>query len=322
MVDAVMEWLRVHPGGVWLDLGCGPGGYAVEMLRRSAPDGKVVALDVDPDMLAMARRRLGKHIPDRCTLVRSNYSRLADVLSELGISQVEGASIDCGVARDQIMGEANKGLSYAVDQPLSMALDPDLPQTAVDLLNYMSEAELRKLFRELGDVRRAGSIAKAIVRRRGLRPVTSTAELAELIDAIDAPPRRRGKIRHPDCPRAFLALRVAVNAELPSLEQGITQAVAHLRPGTGRLVVVSYHGTEDRLVKRTLRALARGCHCPPHLPCTCGLKPQIRVLTQRPIWVSDQEAQANPAARSARLRACEKLASAVSQPPPGGPVGP
>jgi 16S rRNA (cytosine1402-N4)-methyltransferase len=255
MIQEVLAHLGLRPGGVWLDAGCGPGGYALEMLKRSAPDGKVIALDVDDQMLAVARERLASYLPQRCTLVRSNYSRLGAVLSELGIGAVDGISIDCGLARDQILGAAGKGLSFDRDEPLDMRLDPALPISAADLLNSITEHDLRALLRDLGDVREAGRIAAAIARRRARGPITTTAQLAATIEATVTAPPSRGKIRNPAVTKTFLALRVAINAELPTLEQGIRQAVAALRHGSGRLVVVAYHGGEDRIVKRLFRAL-------------------------------------------------------------------
>ncbi len=307
MLREVVETLQIRSGGVWVDLGCGPGGYTAELLRRCAPDGRVIALDVDEDALALARRNLASFPPERISLVRANFAELASVLSEAGVTTVNGCVLDAGFSRDQVLGDQSRGLSFLKDEPLDMRLDRTLKTTAADLVNTLEQRELAALFRDFGQERQAGRIAAAIVRRRRQRPIRTTLELAELITATVSPRPRGNRVRHA-ATKAFMALRTAVNDELSALRAGIEQAVLALQPGSGRMVVVSYDSNEDGLTKRTFRDLERGCRCPASLPtCVCGRRPEVRVLTKKPVRPSREEIAANPSARSARLRAVERL---------------
>lgn len=293
MVEEVLDLLAVRPGGRYLDGTVGEGGHALALLRASAPDGRLLGLDLDPVALERARRRLAP-FEGRVRLVRASYARMGEVARAEGFAPVDGVLLDLGLSSLQLEGE-ERGFSFHQDAPLDMRFDPDQPLTAADLVNRLPERELARLLREYGEEPRARAIARAVVRHR---PVRTARQLARIVEGAVG---RRGRL-HP-ATRTFQALRIAVNRELEVLEEGLREAVDLLAPG-GRLAVLSYHSLEDRIVKRFLREMARGCTCPPDLPrCRCGRGPVLRPLTRKPVRPRPEEVRENPRARSARLRA-------------------
>ncbi len=303
MVNEVVELLRPAPGNVIVDCTVGGGGHASALLPRIVPGGRLIGIDRDPRTLATARDRLAP-FGDAVTLVHGNFGDLGVILAGLDLGGVDAVLFDLGVSSFQL-DEPERGFTYRTDAPLDMRMDPGSPTSAAEIVNTWPAQELARILREFGEERWAGRIAAAIVRAREKAPLSTTGELAAVVkDAIPAAARRSGP--HP-ARRTFQALRIAVNAELDALQQGLAAAIDALLPG-GRVAVISFHSLEDRIVKRTFAELAAGCRCPPELPeCRCGRQARLRVLTRKPVTPTHDEVAANPRARSARLRAAERL---------------
>ena len=282
--------------GVILDATYGGGGHARALLR-ALPSAQVVAIDRDPE--AAAQAVTGDR---RFRFVRADFRELARVAAAEGLSDLNGALFDLGVSSRQLDDPA-RGFSFRGEGPLDMRMGPDAPHDAADIVNGWTVSDLARVLRKYGEEPFARRVAEAIVRAR---PLTTTLELAEVAaGAIPAAARRR---RHP-ARRTFQALRMAVNDELAALESGLDAAVGLLAPG-GRVIVLAYHSLEDRIVKRRFREGAAGCVCPPDLPvCGCGNAAELRILTRRPLRATEDEVAKNPRARSARLRAAERIAA-------------
>ena len=276
----------------------------LEALRRerNGSSERVVLSDRDQAAIDAAQDRLAPWL-DRVTLIHSNFSELKEVLSRCGVSGADGMLFDLGVSSPQL-DDASRGFSYMQDAPLDMRMDTSAPLSAADIVNTWSQEELRRILFEYGEERYAPAIARAIVRARETAPVKTTLELVEIIKSAMPPAALREK-QHP-AKRSFQAIRIAVNGELDALPPMLRAAVDGLNPG-GRLAVITFHSLEDRIVKRTLAELARGCVCPPEFPvCVCGKKPQVRLVTRKPVTAGGAELEENPRARSAKLRVAEK----------------
>ncbi len=298
LYNEIIHALQPHDGGLYVDGTLGAGGHAWGILQASAPNGRLLGLDVDPQALELARRRLSA-FGQRATLVRASYTTLAEQLAAWGSQAVDGIVLDLGISSMQV-DTAERGFSFQVDAPLDMRFDPDNPLTAAQLVNQLSEADLADLLFRYGEERRARQVAQAIVHARPLR---TTRQLAEVV-AKATQSGREGM--HP-ATRTFQALRIAVNRELDGLEAVLPQAVAALKPG-GRLAVISFHSLEDRIVKQHFRRESQDCICPPRQPvCTCGHHATLRELNRRPLQPQEAEVKENPRSRSARLRVAEKL---------------
>jgi 16S rRNA (cytosine1402-N4)-methyltransferase len=298
LLNEVLDGLRVRPGGRYIDATVGGGGHTAEILSASSPDGRVLGLDRDPGALEMAGARLASYA-GRVVLVHSSYTRLAAIAPERGFFPADGVLFDLGLSSIQL-ADPDRGFSFARDGPLDMRFDSTTSgQTAADLVNYLSSEELANLIYRYGEERRSRRIAEAIV---AARPIHTTGGLASVIER--AVGRRRRHI-HP-ATLTFQALRIAVNDELAALEETLPQAVEVLAPG-GRLVVISFHSLEDRIVKQFIRRESRDCICPPELPiCTCDHRATLRTITRKPMRPTQEEVAANPRSRSARLRVAEK----------------
>jgi len=300
LADEVREALAVHPGETVVDATFGAGGHAELIAADLQGSGKLIAIDRDPSVRTYFDHAARTGITRR--FLRGEFSDVLEQLAANG-SRADAVLFDLGVSSMQI-DRPERGFSYATDAPLDMRMDPGAETSARELVNEASERELTRIFREYGEERYARPIARAIVRRRRERPFERTGELVDTIKAAIPAPARFGD-GHP-AKRVFQALRIAVNDELGSLETALPSALAMLRPG-GRLVVISFHSLEDRIVKRFLRSRERGCTCPPDFPiCVCGHEPELRALSRRPVKPSPQEQAANPRASSARLRAAVK----------------
>ena len=298
-----LEALNLRPDGIYLDGTLGRAGHSLEILKR-IPDGHLIALDRDESALAAARERLTEDM-DRVTLVHTNFSRLDQVLEDLGIPAVDGMLFDLGVSSPQL-DQAERGFSYMQDAPLDMRMDTEASLTAYQVVNTWSEEELCRILRDYGEERYASRIARAILRRRQEKEISSTLELVDVIKSAMPAQALREK-QHP-AKRSFQAIRIAVNGELDELPPMLEAAAHRLRPG-GRLAVITFHSLEDRIVKQTLRELATGCTCPPEFPvCVCGKKPRMRLINRKPITASPAELEENPRARSAKLRVAERTA--------------
>lgn len=303
MPREVLSYLAPRSGGVYLDGTLGGAGHARLILDASAPDGQLIGLDRDPAALAEAETQLAR-FGARVRLAHDNFAEMDVVLARWGITAIDGFLLDLGVSSHQL-DRAERGFSFQADAPLDMRMDPTAPLSAADLVNTGSEQELARLIWQYGEERWAKRIATFIVKAREGGAIETTLQLVDIIKG--AIPRAKWEERIHPATRTFQALRIAVNDELGSLERGLAAGLSLLAPG-GRGVVISFHSLEDRIVKNTFRRAAQGCTCPKDLPqCVCGGSPQLRILTGRPVTPAEDEIAGNPRARSARLRAVEKL---------------
>ena len=307
LADEVMAMLAPAAGSRQVDATLGGGGHAERIIEATDPDGRLLGLDADEAAIARVRARLGPRFGDRLRLRQANFRELATVAPEEGFDAVDGCLFDLGLSSFQL-ADAERGFGIRTGGPLDMRFDPGRGVPASELLATLDQDELTALFRRYGEEPFAGRIARGIVESRRSAPIRTAEELAALVARV-APGRAPGRRRVHPATRVFQALRIAVNEELDALEAGLAAAVDLLRPG-GRLVVLSYHSLEDRIVKRFLQAERRGCTCPPEVPvCVCGREPRLRLLAPKGLVPSAAEIVANPRARSARLRAAERMAA-------------
>jgi len=290
--------LSPHDGGHYVDGTVGIGGHAGGILEASAPSGKLLGLDLDPQALTLAQKRLAP-FGDRVTLKQASYTTLEGQLETLGWPAVDGIVLDLGVSSLQL-DTVERGFSFRAAAPLDMRFNPGGYLTAADLVNGLPEKDLADIIYKYGEERKSRQIARAIIARR---PVYTTTELADIVVKVVRP--HKGQI-HP-ATRTFQALRIATNDELQAVETILPQAIQVLAPG-GRLAVISFHSLEDRIVKHFFRQESRDCLCPPRQPvCTCDHQATIREISRRPIRPEATETLSNPRARSSRLRVAEKL---------------
>ena len=307
LVEEVMSMLSPAPDSLQIDATVGGGGHTERILEATTPGGRLLGLDADGAAIARVAGRLQPRFGDRLVLRQANFRELATVAPEAGFGAVDGMLFDLGLSSFQL-ADRERGFGFRTGGPLDMRFDTSRGVPAAELLATLDATELTALFRRYGEEKQAPRIARAIVAKRKTQPITTAEDLAALVERV-APgnPRVRRRI-HP-ATRVFQALRIAVNEELEALQDGLAAAVDLLRPG-GRLVVLSYHSLEDRIVKRFIAAERRGCVCPPELPvCVCGRNPRLRLVTRPSLTPSPAEIAANPRARSARLRAAERLAA-------------
>lgn len=303
LYDEVLHSLQPRSGGVYVDGTLGGAGHARGILENSAPDGILLGFDRDREALAAATERLAV-FGERVRLFHENYADLPAVLTREGIASIDGMLLDVGVSSHQL-DKAERGFSFQQDAPLDMRMDGSTGRSAADLVNSLSEKELEQVLWDFGEERWARRIATMIVAARTEAPITTTARLVDLVKG--AIPRARWEARLHPATRTFQALRIAVNDELHSLERGLVAGIESLKPG-GRIVVISFHSLEDRIVKNVFNEFARGCICPKSVPrCVCGKVPVLRKLTGKPVMAGPEEIAANPRSRSAKLRAAEKL---------------
>ncbi len=293
LLSEVIDFLALTPPGVLVDATFGGGGHA-RALARANGEHRVVGIDRDPD----ARANAGD-----LEVLEGDFGDLDDLLDSSGIGEISGALFDLGISSHHV-DEAERGFSFHSEGPLDMRMDSTQDLTAADVINTYSESDLARLIRTYGEESQAKRIARAIV---AARPIETTTELAGVIaGAMPAALRRSG---HP-ARKTFQAIRIAVNNELESVRRGVDAAIGRLGVG-GRCAVISYHSLEDRIVKRRFADGAAGCDCPPELPvCACGRDPELRLVTRKPVMARDEEVEANPRARSARLRVAERARAA------------
>jgi 16S rRNA (cytosine1402-N4)-methyltransferase len=301
LLQEAVDLLAPKAGGVYVDGTLGAGGHAAEILKRSGPHGLLIGMDQDVEAVERSRKNLAVY-GDRVIIRQNNFRDVLQVLSELGFQAVDGVLLDLGVSWFHLK-TPERGFSFQQDGPLDMRMDTGLRQSAADLVNTLSRGELARIIREYGEENRAGAIARAIEKARSRGPITRTVQLAEIVSSV-FPPRPLRRI-HP-ATLTFQALRIMVNDEMGSLREGLGSLIQVVKPG-GRIVVITFHSLEDRIVKQTFVNEAKGCVCPPKMPvCACGRKPVLQVITHRPIMAGQAEVEHNPAARSAKLRAAEK----------------
>jgi 16S rRNA (cytosine1402-N4)-methyltransferase len=297
LVDEVVRFLMTGREGKYIDGTVGMGGHAEAILSAGGEGVRLVGIDRDPKALALAADRLEK-FGDRVTLVRGNFSEIS---KHMAGGKCEGVLLDLGLSSFQI-ADGDRGFSYLVDGPLDMAMGPD-DGDVEELLDTASAQELAGIIYEYGEERRSRAIAREIVRERSAGRIERTSRLRAVVER-SAPE----KDRISTLARVFQALRIWANRELEALTTFMPAALELCAPG-GRLVLISYHSLEDRIVKRFFKAEEKGCTCPSDFPvCVCGKEPRLRVLTRRPVFPGEEEISDNPRARSAKLRAAERLA--------------
>ena len=300
LVDEVLAGLQARPGGCFADCTVGPGGHASAILKEISPSGRLLGIDADPDAIKISKDRLGDY-GETVTLVNDDFTNLEAICERYHFHPVDGILFDLGVSSLQL-DTAERGFSFHLDAPLDMRFNPEQGLTASDIVNRFSEQELAKLIERYGEERHSRRIARYIAQNR---PITTTAELAQLVQQASSASSRRSKI-HP-ATRTFMALRIAVNSELQNLELALKQTPNLLRPG-GRLAVISYHSLEDRIVKQFMRYAASSCVCPPGtIICRCGHVPTLKLISRKVIKPTTLEIESNRRSRSARLRIAERL---------------
>ena len=305
MVDEVLETLAAAAGSLQIDATLGGAGHAERILAACAPDGRLLGLDADGAAIARGRRRLAR-FGDRAVLRQANFRELVEVAPDAGFGTVDGLFMDLGLSSFQL-ADVERGFGFRAGGRLDMRFDTSRGRPAADLLATMTQKELTALFGKYGEEPYSGRIARAIVETRIKTPVETAEQLATLVERAVPGPKPRARRIHP-ATRVFQALRIAVNDEMGALEAGLAASLVLLRPG-GRLVVLSYHSLEDRIVKRFIATEQRGCVCPPEIPiCVCGRQPRLRSLGKsRTPGIA--EVQSNPRSRSARLRGAERVAA-------------
>lgn len=303
LVHEAMENLAVIPDGVYVDGTVGSGGHSRALAEKLGPRGRLICLDRDPDAIRLSKTRL-RFLGDRLSVLKASYGDLEEVLQQLGIPGIHGVLLDLGMSTLQLEG-SGRGFSFNRDEPLDMRMDPDLEVNAGDLINTLSMGQLEGIMKAYGEERKARSIARKIVRVRERAPIRTSLQLAELIKSL-FPAHGRAAAKHP-ATRTFQALRIAVNRELEILEVFL-EKLPPLVLGGGRVVIIAYHSLEDRMVKQHMEKWERPCTCPPDFPrCVCGKEPLFRRVGPRPIRPGRLEIDQNPKARSALLRAAERI---------------
>lgn len=302
LLEESVDWVVQNPSGIYVDCTLGGGGHSHAIGSRLQPDGLLIGLDQDEDAICAATEHL-QDLSCKVKIIHDNFRHLGTVLESLEITQVDGILFDLGVSSYQL-GTPERGFSYMHDGPLDMRMDQEGETlTAADVVNHYKEDELSGVIYKYGEEQWAKRIAQFIVAARKKQPIRTTGELVRIIKAA-IPKGARLDGPHP-AKRTFQAIRIEVNGELKILDEAMEDAVHHLKNG-GRIGVITFHSLEDRIVKRAFQRLQKGCICPPELPvCVCGRKPELKTLKK--FTPTDAELQANPRARSARLRGAEKI---------------
>lgn len=299
LLDETINGLNIKPDGTYVDGTAGGGGHSFHIASRLNSEGRLIAIDQDPDAIAAATERLKQF--DNVTIVRSNFSNIKGVLMSLGISGVDGVLLDIGVSSWQL-DSPERGFSYHYDAPLDMRMSRE-GTSAYDIVNSCEPGELVRILSIYGEEKFAKNIVRSIVKARDVKPIETTLELADIVrDAYPMKARQKG---HP-ARKTFQALRIAVNGELDRLKEGLVNAFDVLNPN-GRLAVITFHSLEDRIVKKQMADWCVGCTCPSDFPiCVCGNKPKAELVTRKPIEPSEDELLDNNRARSAKLRICQR----------------
>ncbi|MDA2930707.1 16S rRNA (cytosine(1402)-N(4))-methyltransferase RsmH [Acidobacteria bacterium AH-259-O06] len=301
LLSQVLEFLQVRKGGIYVDCTVGLGGHSEEILRQLEGSGRLIALDRDKEALERARERLRSRYQN-FQLFHENFKNLPIILPQLGVQCLDGCLVDLGVSSHQL-DSPERGFSFQLKGPLDMRMDKHQKSTAADLVNQLPKERLAEILWRYGEEKAARRIAAAIVQRRKTAKLRTTTELAELVEQVKG--HAQGRI-HP-ATRVFQALRIEVNQELAGLEEFLQQAIGLLAP-RGRLVAISFHSLEDRIVKTVFQKEAGKCVCfrPPEF-CTCPRVENVQILTKKPVTPDPEQIMRNPRARSAKLRAVEKL---------------
>jgi S-adenosyl-methyltransferase mraW len=298
LLEQCLDGLDIKPDGIYFDGTCGGAGHSREIAKRLTT-GRLIGIDRDPDAVAVASERLSG-LPAQ--VVRGNYSEIKQIADDLGICGADGILLDLGVSSYQL-DNAERGFSYHNDAPLDMRMSKE-GTSARDIVNEYSKEQLTKILYEYGEEKFAPRIAETIIKRRSEKPVETTTELADIVrDSIPAKFRRD---KNP-CKKTFQAIRIAVNCEFDHLDRALDEGFELLKPG-GRFCIITFHSLEDRIVKQRFAGWCKGCTCPPDFPvCVCGNKPKGKLVCRKPLEASEEELEANPRSRSAKLRIIEKL---------------
>ncbi len=302
LLEESVDALNLKDGGIYADGTLGGGGHSFRILSQCG-GCSLIGIDRDKEAILAAGKRLDE-FSDRVTLVNRNFSEIKDILAKLGVEKLSGAVLDLGVSSYQL-DNAERGFSYMHDAPLDMRMNAEDGKSAYDVINEYSCGELMRIFYEYGEEKWSKRIAEFICESRKRKPVETTFELVELIKAA-IPKKARAEGGHP-AKRVFQAVRIEVNNELDILEDAIRDFVSCLESG-GRLAVITFHSLEDRIVKKTFADLAKDCECPKEFPvCVCGKKPEIKIISRRPLLPSQEETENNPRSKSAKLRIAERF---------------
>ena len=303
MLGECIDSLDIKSDGIYVDCTAGGGGHSEEILKR-LDTGKLISIDQDDDALATCRAKFEKY-GSRSILVKSNFCELGRILKELNIGAVDGVLMDLGVSSYQL-DTPERGFSYNTEAELDMRMDKQNPFSAYDVVNTYSEAELKRVIYDYGEERFAPQIARKIVAVRENAPIKTTTELAAIIKSAIPVAAAKKEAQHP-AKRTFQAIRIEVNHELDVINPAIEAAVPTLNKN-GRIVIMTFHSLEDRLVKNKFNDYAKGCTCPPDFPvCVCGNKPELKIITKKPVTASDRELQLNSRSKCAKLRVAEKI---------------
>lgn len=301
LLDECMDGLNIRPDGIYVDGTAGGAGHSSAIASRLGSSGRLIALDRDPDAVATATERLSVY--PNAQVVHSNYSRIREVLDDLGIDKVDGILMDLGVSSYQL-DEESRGFSYHADAPLDMRMSKE-GASAADIVNTFSEQELARILFEYGEEKFSRRIASNIVAQRANAPIETTLQLADIVRM--SVPQKARRDKNP-CKKTFQAIRIAVNGEFEHLSKGLEDAFFSLKSG-GRLAVITFHSLEDRIVKQKFAGWCKGCICPPDFPvCVCGHKPQGALVNRKPIEAEEKEVERNNRSRSAKLRIIERSA--------------
>lgn len=308
LLDETLAALAVHSGGTYIDANLGGGGHAEQILAASAPAGRLLGIDADPAAIARARARLA-NFSERLQTYQGSNAEIVTASAAAGFETVDGILFDLGISSDQL-ADVERGFGIRAGGPLDLRFDASQGEPASSLIARLDARELTRLFTEYGEEPHAARIAKAIVAQRAHAAIATSERLQEVVLAA-VPARHGAPSRIHPATRVFQALRIAVNDELSALATALDGAIGILATG-GRIVVLTYHSLEDRLVKQAFAAAARGCICPPRVPaCGCGRTPTLRLITRKPLIPTDGELEANPRSRSAKLRAAERIGAAA-----------
>ncbi len=304
LLEETIEYLKIHPDGIYVDGTLGGGGHAYEVCRRLSEKGRFIGIDQDADAIKAAAGRLSE-FEDRVQIIRSNYCEMQEALAERGITKVDGIVLDLGVSSYQLDDPA-RGFTYrAMDAPLDMRMDTRQNFTAKELINTYSEQELYRVIRNYGEDKFAKNIAKHIVMARKEKEIETTGELTEIVKAA-IPAKVRMSGGHP-AKRTFQAIRIELNRELEVLQDSLEDMIHLLNPG-GRLCIITFHSLEDRVVKNIYKKSENPCTCPSDFPvCVCGKKPLGKAVTRKPVTPSEEEMEHNPRSKSAKLRVFERI---------------
>ena len=302
LLEETIENLRVKPDGIYIDGTLGGGGHSYEAASKLGEKGKLIGIDQDEDAIRAAGERLEK-FGSKVTIIRDNYCNIKNILHDIGVEKADGIVLDLGVSSYQL-DHAERGFSYKQDADLDMRMDNRQSLSAKDIVNTYPEMELYRVIRDYGEEQFAKNIAKHIMLARKEAPIETTGQLNEIIKAA-IPAKMRQNGGHPS-KRTFQALRIECNKELEVLKNSLDDMIQVLNPG-GRLCIITFHSLEDRIVKTAFKRNENPCICPPDFPvCTCGRKPQGKVIYRKPILPSDEEINENKRSKSAKLRVFER----------------